>query len=233
MISRNRQRHTGLVQACAVAALAAAATTGQAVAADMPETVLRGSYIEPPPAPYARWDGISLGAQFGYSNLNADFGSVSTTTPLPKVTTNSAQYGGFIGYNVQWDELVLGVEGAYNRPNSLETSSTVPGLTSTFKLVDYATFRGRAGYAFGQFLPYMFAGAAVGRLNYQTVDITGASTSSRDNAYAVGFTTGLGLDVAILPNVFVRAEYEYVVFSQVGGIRSQVNTARAGVGIRF
>ncbi len=51
MISRNKQRHTGLVQACAVAALAAAATTGKAVAADMPETVLRGSYIEPPPAP--------------------------------------------------------------------------------------------------------------------------------------------------------------------------------------
>lgn len=97
--------------------------------------------------------------------------------------------------------------------------------------MDYATFRGRAGYAFGQFLPYGFAGAAAGRFNYSIT--SGGTTNSRDNAYAVGFTAGLGLDVAILPNLFVRAEYEYVAFSPLGGIRSSLNTARAGLGLRF
>ena len=41
-------------------------------------------------------------------------------------------------------------------------------FSSSLKLTDYATFRGRAGYAFGQFLPYAFVGAAVGRMNYST-----------------------------------------------------------------
>src|SRR5690348_14073564 len=216
--------HRAFAGGCAAAALiASAAMPGRAAAADMPETILRGGYSEPAPESYGRWDGVSFGAQFGWSNLTADFGSVSDTTPLPKVSTNSGQFGGFIGYNAQWDRLVLGVEGAYNRFNSLSATSTSDPLSSTFKIVDYATLRGRAGYAYGQFLPYMFIGAAVGRVNYQN-STSGAVTASQDNAYAGGFTTGLGIDVAILPNVFVRAEYEYVLFTQVGGVRSSTNT---------
>ena len=38
--------------------------------------------------------------------------------------------------------------------------------SSSIKLIDYGTFRGRAGYAFGQFLPYAVLGGAVGRFNY-------------------------------------------------------------------
>jgi len=221
----------GIRRACVAAALIAAGMTASASAADMPETVLRGSYMDQPSS-FTRWDGVSLGAQFGWSNLTADFGSVSNTIALPKVSTNSAQFGGFLGYNVQWEDLVLGVEGAYNRFNSLSTSSESGTLASSFKMLDYATLRARAGYAFGQFLPYLFAGAAVGRVNYQT-STAGVVTSSRENAYTGGFTTGFGIDVAILPNVFVRAEYEYVMFMQIDGIRSYSNTARAGVGIRF
>jgi opacity protein-like surface antigen len=214
------------------AALFAAAMTVRAFAADMPETILRGGYYEPEPPPHTRWDGVSIGAQFGYSNLTADFSDVSTTTTLPKVSTNSAQYGGFLGYNAQWDDLVLGVEGAYNRFNSLSATGESGTTSSTFKVVDYGTLRARAGYAFGQFLPYMFAGGAVGRVNYQTVT-AGTTTSSRDNGYTAGFTAGLGLDVAILPNVFVRAEYEWVLYAPIGGVRASTNTARAGIGVRF
>ena len=35
--------------------------------------------------------------------------------------------------------------------------------SSSLKLIDYATGRVRAGYAFGQFLPYGAAGIAVGQ----------------------------------------------------------------------
>ena len=225
-LSRIKSRH-GAGWSCAAAMTIVVAMTAQAAAADMPETYLRGSYTEPTAPSYARWDGVSLGAQFGYSNLTADFSDVSTTTSFPKVSTNSAQYGGFLGYNAQWDELVLGVEGAYNRVNSLTATGVSGAVSSTFKLVDYGTLRARAGYAFGQFLPYAYFGAAVGRVNYNT------PSASRDNGYTAGFTTGLGIDVAILPNVFVRAEYEYALFAPIGGVRASVNTARAGVGIRF
>jgi opacity protein-like surface antigen len=75
-------------------------------------------------------------------------------------------------------------------------------------------------------------GAAVARMNYATT-VAGVAIDSRDNAYAAGLVAGLGLDVSIMPNVFVRAEYEYVVFSPVGHIRSSLNTGRVGVGVRF
>lgn len=196
----------------------------------MPETILRGGYSETPPA-YTRWDGLSFGAQLGYSNLNADFTSATAAGGLAKATSNSPQYGGFIGYNIQWDDLVIGFEGAYDRQNSLTVSSASSSASSSLKLIDYATFRARAGYAFGQFLPYAFLGGAAGRFNYATVE--GTQISRRDNQYAAGFTAGLGIDVAVLPNVFVRAEYEYVLFSPFGDIRTNMNTARAGIGVRF
>jgi opacity protein-like surface antigen len=122
---------------------------------------------------------------------------------------------------------------------------------SSVKLVDYATMRARAGYAFGQFLPYAVVGAAVGRFNYAntaTVHDVGTppagsailpfntldtESDSKNNAIVAGALVGLGLDVAVLPNVFVRAEWEYVAFAPVGGIRNNINTGRVGIGARF
>jgi opacity protein-like surface antigen len=231
MISFTERR--SVLRLCTAVTLIAAATTVSAVAADMPETVLRGSYTEQPSS-FVRWDGIILGAQYGFSNLSADFSDFAGVGALPKTTSNSGQYGGFLGYNFQWESLVLGVEGAYNRPTSLSVSAeeTTTPSSSSVKLVDYGTFRGRAGYAFGQFLPYAFVGGAIGRMNYQTIS-AGTVLSSRDNAYVGGVTAGLGIDVSILPNVFLRAEYEYVLFAPVSSIRTSVNTARAAIGVRF
>lgn len=224
--------HVGRLIAAVGVALAAASTIAQA--ADMPEEhVLRGSYDIGPPA-HVRWDGVVLGGQVGYSNLTANFEDNTTLlgTRLSESTTNSTQFGGFIGYNIQWDNLVVSFDGAYNRFSSMETSSTSGTLSSSIKLIDYGTFRGRAGYAFGQFLPYGFLGGALGRLNHST-SVAGVVTSSRDNAYTAGLVAGLGIDVSIMPNVFVRAEYEYVLFAPVGSIRSSLNTGRAGIGVRF
>lgn len=225
--------------ACVTAALLAASLiSGRARAADMPD-YLRGPISEPP-SRYVNWDGLYLGAHIGYSNLTTDFSGATSAVTLQSTTTNSVSYGGFIGYNVQWDELVLGIDGIYTRPSSLATSSSSGATNSaTYSLNDYAAVRARAGYAFGQFLPYGFLGAAVGRFNYSIA--SAGSTNSRDNAFAAGFTTGLGIDVAITPNIFLRAEYEYIAFSELGfrkdtvfsGIRSNTNTGRVGLGVRF
>jgi opacity protein-like surface antigen len=41
------------------------------------------------------------------------------------------------------------------------------------------------------------------------------------------------LDFALTRNFFVRAEYEYVYFSPVAGLRLDINTVRVGAGIKF
>jgi len=265
--------------AALLALLLAAVPGGRAAAGDLFDTsFLRGSLGSGP----VRWDGVVLGGQIAYSAMNSDFGNATSSqiafilrdstleaedppsswTTLPSKTTNAKSFGMFLGYNMQWDDLVLGGDIAYNRPLKAETAATdsierVVTTTdsvqhdvsilasSSLKLVDYGTFRARAGYAFGQFLPYAMLGGAVGRFNYtNTSTITDVQSpggtfgpvtqsDSQNNKFGAGFLYGLGMDVAITPNIFLRGEWEYVAFEKVAGIRSTLNTARVGLGVRF
>jgi opacity protein-like surface antigen len=236
-----------------------------------------------------RWDGVNFGVSLGLTNMNTDFGnstsdlvayslrntevedqfSPSSWTTLPSSTTNSRQYGAFLGYSWQWDQLVIGADVAYNATPSLQTSAsdmisrqvvTTPDnvnnavtitASSSIKLIDYATMRARFGYSMGQFLPYAVLGGAVGRFNYAntatTNDVgtppsgssvlpfntTDTQSNSKNNAITGGVLAGLGVDVAVLPNVFLRAEWEFIAFAPIGGIRSNINTGRVGIGMKF
>lgn len=267
---------------CAAAVVSTALAAGQARAADWIDDTLRGSYTTSAPV---RWDGIHFGATMGLSTMNADYGSSTSSqvaytlrnttleneqhpsswTTLPSNITNGRQFGAFLGYNMQWQELVVGFDLAYNKPSTLESSTsdtisrqvtlsdgTVDGVTigarGSIKLIDYATARFRAGYAFGQFLPYAAVGVAVGRFNYSlSTDVTVVQgvgvapqtfvfptvTQTRSGIFSAGPLVGLGMDVAIVPNVFLRAEWEFAAFAPISGIRATVNTGRVGVGMRF
>jgi outer membrane immunogenic protein len=111
-------------------------------AADWPGAapVLRGT-VSPG---YVRWDGWQAGIQAGFGNMNADFGKSTSSmvafilrnstleseghpsswTTLPKNTTTGPVFGGFVGYNWQWSELVVGWDLAYKRPASLNSSTS-------------------------------------------------------------------------------------------------------------
>jgi opacity protein-like surface antigen len=273
-------------RAVALCALLTVVWAAPAKAADLLDTsYLRGSLGGGP----VRWNGVVLGGQLGYSSMNTNFGnstsdliayslrntevedqfSPSNWTTLPSNSTNGRQYGAFIGYNWQLEELVLGVDAAYNRGSSLTTSAsdtiarqvvTTPdnvnnALTitaqSSVKLIDYATTRARAGYAIGQFLPYAMIGLAIGRFDYANTatvhnvgtppagspilpfDVTDVQSNAKNNTFTPGFLYGLGVDVAITPNIFLRGEWEYIAFSKVGGTLNTLNTARVGLGVRF
>src|SRR5690349_11363538 len=112
----------------AVAGVALFGLAGMAHAADL--DVLRGSQVFAPSNPvYADWSGSYVGAQAGYGNTNMDL-SGSTAGLVEQLLRNTAlgaaglsgwnvlgsadtrdlSYGGFIGYNSQWEQVVLGVE---------------------------------------------------------------------------------------------------------------------------
>jgi outer membrane immunogenic protein len=109
---------------------------------------------------------------------------------LAKTTTQGTGFGAFVGRNWQSDDVVFGVEANYNYFDGLATSTSAsnslqivnppgqvsaPGVTSTYgvtltgraavQVKDAITFRGRAGWATGNFLPYVFGGLAVGRMD--------------------------------------------------------------------
>ncbi|MDP2295178.1 MAG: outer membrane beta-barrel protein [Pseudolabrys sp.] len=283
------KRHGGAARAgLTAAALLVALPHGHALAADWVDHALRGSFTSPAPV---RWDGINFGVGVGVSNLNTDFGNgtsslvaymlrtttienenrVSDWATMPATTTSSKQYSAFLGYNVQMQDIVLGVDLGYVRPQKLDTaaadnitrtfttsddfSNTVTvSASSSLKLIDYAALRGRIGYAMGQFLPYVMFGGAVGRFDYTTQatvtaqgtdisnpplgrppygPVTLSMAESKNGAITGGFLFGLGADVALTPNVFLRGEWEFVAFAPVHGIRSNLNTARVSLGMRF
>jgi outer membrane immunogenic protein len=184
-----------------------------ALAADYDLPILRGS-SQPPapvvtvgPATFTRWSGFYFGGDFSYNNGTANFSTATaplvefalqntvvqqTFTPSQlQLLGNGADsaFGGgaFLGYNTQWQDLVLGVEANYthtnlntaaatsssfqiarefNPPAGNVSSLTLKNAAGQLGLTDYAEARGRAGYVIGNLLPYGFLGVVVGRGSY-------------------------------------------------------------------
>jgi outer membrane immunogenic protein len=239
------------------------------------------------------WAGFYLGGQLSYSSGDANF---TTTTQAPiayalRETTleadaapsmwpvlgtghhSAAGFGGFVGYNMQYEKLVLGIEANYDQANLSFTAPNTPisritsaGSSSylvdiigsgTASNLDFGTLRARAGWAMGNFLPYVFGGLAVGKSNVAiSATVSGeqnppssgpcssgssppctpfsfTGTAGRGADWMYGFTVGTGLDVALTRNVFLRAEYEYVQFAPVQGLIVDINTVRAGAAFKF
>ena len=236
------------------------------------------------------WAGIYLGGQVSYSGAGGNFNNTTqgpvafalrNTTLEEQVMPSNWQvlgqanhgatgFGGFAGYNTQFERLVLGVEANYdqanlsliapNSPISRQTSAggntynlTITG-SGTVTDLNFGTLRARAGWALGNFLPYGFAGVAVGHANVNIaatvfgqenppvgggaciapcVPFSFTGTAGKSGEWMVGFTFGGGLDVALTRNVFLRAEYEYVQFAPIANLVVDVNSVRGGLGVKF
>jgi outer membrane immunogenic protein len=171
-------------------------------------------------------------------------------------------FGGFIGYNFEYltpnAKVIMGFEANYEQM-SLSTyapSSTISRVypdgnavtisaNGSMTDLNFGTLRARAGWAMGNFLPYGFAGVALGRANLnisETTTITQPSpaatfvfpgTNGTNGEWLYGLTVGAGLDVALTPNIFLRGEYEFVEFQQAAGTTIYLNTGRFGAGFKF
>lgn len=171
---------------------------GEASAADLSDTFLRGSQTVVNMGP-TRWDGFYFGGQVGGAWSGTDFANstkslvafilrnttieqenkVSDWTTLGKYDANGTSYGGFVGYQTQFDSAVVGIEANYNRTNIAMAASdglrrlfaTSDGYnndvqvtaTSFIRITDYGTLRLKGGYAIDCFMPYGFVGVAIGR----------------------------------------------------------------------
>jgi outer membrane immunogenic protein len=256
-----------------------------AQAADLP--VLRGSFTDGPIIPRtANWEGFYIGGQAGYGSSDENFSGANTNMlnalldhnviqqmqvaqwnlGLGGQSARSSAYGGFAGYNWQWEDTVIGVEASYMHGSFGGMSSASKELvsgnalsdsffhdvavrsSSAISISDMATFRGRAAYSWSCFLPYLFAGVALGNADITrsvlvndavSTTINGpftplmplSATDAVHNHLIYGYTAGLGVDVNLVGGLFARAEWEYVRFTS--NIDVNINTVRAGLGYRF
>jgi high affinity Mn2+ porin len=184
----------------------------QAIAADLPAN-LPGK--APARAAIYDWNGFYLGGYFGHGGGSLGPG----TNPLPEqgvVFPHSVTglIGGYqAGYNRQFaNHVVLGIEADASFPSPVDRPALTPAPFNT--TLDYVgTLRGRAGYAFGTWMPYLTGGFAWGHTHVDLNDGAGSIASSVGH-YQTGWTAGAGVEFAVSGNWSAKAEYDYVDLSR-------------------
>lgn len=148
------------------------------------------SYYAPAriPGPYS-WAGWYLGANLGYQ-----WGSVSNSSTHPSGIAGGVQGG----YNWQNGQFVYGIE----------TDLDISGADDTVSPFEFSnpwwgTLRGRAGYAWNNFLFYGTLGAAYGEVKGQTFGVSESKTR-------LGWAAGLGAEVMLNRAWSAKAEYIYM-----------------------
>ena len=176
------------------------------------------------------WEGAVLGVEVNYSRTSLNVGASDSIPPL--LVSNDA--GAPAGHH-----FVYGVNLTGN---------------ANLRITDLATFRARGGWAAGRFMPYAFFGVAVARadvsrsatVSWVRTDLPddplvvpippasggGTKAEVQNGGFYYGYAGGLGMDVFLMPNVFVRGEWEYVGMP-IQSMHVNINTVRAAVGVKF
>jgi opacity protein-like surface antigen len=193
--------------------------------------ILRGSFHEAPKVYRTTWQGLYVGGHAGYSSHNFDFSNTTTGLQqflvresifadsvgdwqlLGSSNVRSAGFGGFVGYNAQYEDVVIGLEANYTRfsskfgdssaslsriianpeganppsGHSYEFEATLAG-NARARVHDLVTLRARGGYTMGSFMGYAFGGLAAA-----LVDIDRAATITIDQF-------DLYTDIALVPH---------------------------------
>jgi outer membrane immunogenic protein len=209
--------------------LALACAGGAAVAADIPR-------YQPPAAPYYapvyNWTGFYLGINGGGGWGTSQWDGVD------KFDVSGGLIGGTIGYNWQVNQIVVGAEGDIDWSGIKGTTTVLCPAGCETRNKWLVTARGRIGYAFDRFLPYITAGLAAGDITATRPGFPGGSNSN------AGWTAGLGLEVGVVSNVSVKAEYLYLdlgdfncglncALAPTGNTSFNANLFRGGLNVRF
>jgi len=234
-----------------IAGAALAALMGTpALAADM------ALKAPPAPAPVCVWCGwyvgVNAGGAWGRSDTQSPLGNTGGGTGqqyIPSVVidinnqaaqrVNTSGFTGGVqaGYNVQFNNLVAGVEADFNALNLKGTTTTsapftgfpvpaggvAPTYTNTVSTNWLVTARGRLGFTpTNNLLLYGTGGVAVTNFKYSHTFVEGVfpGTSLGTEAAAVttnraGYAVGGGVEFALAAHWSVKAEYLYMNFGTI------------------
>jgi len=182
------------------------------------------------------WTGFYIGINGGGGWGRSSFDGLTGTGG--SFNTSGWLAGGTAGYNLQYGHAVFGVEGDIDWTNINGSAPCVGGAATCQTTADWlGTARGRLGYAFDRFLPFVTGGLAVGNVN---ANVPGFGSASNTN---VGWTVGGGLEYALGRNWSAKAEYLHVDLGSVNcgtactGTASNAdftsNLVRGGLNFKF
>jgi len=229
------------------AVLVAFVAVGSAEAADLP---VKAPPMAAAPVVYS-WTGFYLGVDGGYGWSSQ--GSDIVTTNLANAKFLESQgfavaggfYGGQVGYDQQFGNVVLGVEADIQKSfidDAFQTTIVASGgnpfaVQASQNISYFGTVRGRLGYAFGPLLAYGTGGLAYGKVTTQHFQNDAALTFTVplwEADVKTGFAVGGGFEYKLYGAWSAKAEYQFVdlghqnvqTLFQVGGVPVPGNLVR-------
>ena len=228
-----------------VASVAAFATASQALAADL------GPYRPPaPPETYVEpvsqfsWRGFYAGINGGYAWGSGDATIIRGVGSIDAVEPDGWIGGGQIGYNAQFGNFVLGVEGDMQGASIDGSSIGIAGgsaYRATSDMNWFGTIRARAGFAADRVLIYATGGVAWADMDFSLYDVAGGTRYSGGDTLT-GYAVGGGVEWALANNWTLKGEYLYIdlddaKFHGGGGpttsFDNSFHTVRAGLNYKF
>jgi outer membrane immunogenic protein len=212
--------------------LATGAVAGSATAADLGRQYQQPYVKAPIYNPVFTWTGFYLG-------LNGGGGwGQSSWDRTGSLDMSGGVIGGTVGFNWQTGQVVLGIEGDVDWSGVSGTTSTLCPAGCMTRNDWLGTVRGRVGYAFDRFLPYITGGLAAGDIRATTPGFAGATQTN------LGWTIGAGMEVAIAGNWSAKAEYLHVDLGSFNcglgcglvtpdNVSFRANLVRGGVNYKF
>jgi outer membrane immunogenic protein len=210
----------------------AIAATGAASAADLPSRAPPPVYV--PPAPIFTWSGLYVGVQAGYgwgheSSTIQNPGGQQTPIPLPvappaanipyTLNPQGVIGGAHVGYNLQVNQWVIGVEGNVDGTSLSQTRIVGDGSVFYTGQVKTSTplqgsIRLRLGAAWDRWLVYATGGVAFAGVTnfYDTRVPFPVGATDQISKTRTGWTVGGGIAYAINNNWSVGVEYRYSDF---------------------
>lgn len=213
-----------LLAGVGVLALGVASASAADIARPQHMPVKAPAYI--PPAPLYDWTGFYVGINGGYGFGRSDF-----TVPFATggFDAGGGLVGGTLGYNYQFNRIVFGLEGDMDA-NFAKGSTPCAGVTCETKSDWLSTLRGRVGYSFGRFMPYVTGGAAFGDIKTSIPTVGSASETK------TGWTVGGGVEAKIRGPWSAKLEYLYVDLGRgasVGGADASYDSDIVRIGLNY
>lgn len=225
------------------AMLIAGASAFPAAAADLPLKPVPTAPVANAPAAIYNWTGFYLGAHVGGA-----FGNFAWSDPFnggSNSLSGSGALGGLqAGGNLQFDRLVLGVEGDFSWTGLRGSGPDSIGNSLGTQINWTSTVAGRVGAAFDRLLLYGKGGVAFAQDRNIFTDLLGSSAAAP--LTRTSWTVGAGIEYGITPNWSAKFEYDYLNFGSLGAnfatappiaypttITSGIHEFKAGISFHF
>jgi outer membrane immunogenic protein len=206
-----------LVNTALLTAVALTAVSGSAMAADLSRPAPPVYTKAPPMVPVFTWTGLYIGG-----NLGGAWGHGTVTDTFTGLSfggnSNNGVFigGGQAGFNYQFNNIVLGVEGDFDwAANNNNSSGGIVVGGNTIQVTAnnrwISTVAGRLGVAWDRVLFYGKGGGAwVGNNNFTVANLTTGASVSGGSSNTTGWLAGVGLEWAFWNNWTARVEYNYI-----------------------